>query len=304
MPRSPVPSYVLSGKDSFLAKYKIKDQEFEDAGLNWNDLETIFKDYSSWHRNLLDEAENIAANLRKCPAVHAVRSRVKNPEKLIEKIIRRSIEDGSPWASSRNYIEKAPDLIGVRAIYLFHEQWFSVDRYLRDNFSIRRRPAPTAYIQKPIPKRIRRAFDAAGLVIEKGKDGYQSVHYETYRKIVSKIIRIELQARTLHQEAWGEISHVTAYPYRKKVTLLVKSMGKLAGLTARADHFSTVIHYLTQLWDARVTGRDPSPELVNAYTESVQFLQTYYPEIVGELSKATSEFSIPKLDLSFEIPHV
>jgi GTP pyrophosphokinase len=290
------PSNRLLGKKDFLVKYKITNREFEKTDLKWPDLQAIFDDYSKLCNQLKENAEILAAELRQCPQIHATKSRTKKPESLIEKIIRKSVKNGSPWAFPSTYIRVVPDLIGIRGLYLFQEQWPIVDNFIRLNLSIKIKPM--AYIQKPIPARIRSAFIKAGCKVEIGKDGYQSVHYETRHKIGIHQIRVEIQTRTLYQEAWGEISHVIAYPYKQNVSLLVKSMTKLAKFTAKDDHFSSIIKGLSELYDARESNQQPDPEVHASYKELLDFLLINHPDTVGELAKASSEVSIEKVSSS------
>ena len=303
MPRH-APVHRLPPRDEFLVRYRISEQDYENTGLRWAELQSIFDDYHGWYDNLPKIAEGLSSILRRCPAVHVARCRAKNPEKLIAKIIRRSIEEESRWASRSNYVQVVPDLIGLRAIYLMNEQWPEVHRFIRANFPVRRNPKPTAYIQPPIPTRIRSAYENGGLKIKTGKHGYQSIHYEMRHQVGKYDVRIEIQARTLYQEAWGEISHVTAYPYRTRVALLTKSMLKLASLTAKADYFSSAVDKVAQLWDARTARRMPSSNLVDSYMELLDFLSDNHPEIAEGLRAASTEFSIGRVDETFRLPPV
>jgi ppGpp synthetase/RelA/SpoT-type nucleotidyltranferase len=288
----------LPGKANFLGKYRISAAEFDDSGLRWIDLQTIFADYSRWCAQLAPEAECLAAILRQCPEVHAAKSRAKKPESLIEKIIRKSVEKRAPWASPSNYVKVVPDLIGVRALHLIQAEWPAVNKFIRRTWPVKQRPKPVAYIQKPIPTRIRSTFAEGGCTVKIGEDGYQSVHYEMARQVGTHDIRVEVQARTLYQEAWGEISHVTAYPHRKDVVLLVKSMRKLAEVTIKADHFTSVIAGLSQLSDAIAARQRPSPQVVDAYVELLAFLLAHYPEVGAELAQASSIPSLERLAAS------
>ncbi len=108
----------LEAKAAFLQRFRISPSEFSASGLRWRDLEAIFADYSEWSNILPPQASSLAEMLRLCPEVHAAKSRVKKAENLIEKIIRRSIEENTPWANPRDYIDAVPDLIGLRALVL------------------------------------------------------------------------------------------------------------------------------------------------------------------------------------------
>ena len=302
MPPAPTQQHRLPGKAAFLAKYKISASEFRDTGLRWADLQAIFDDYSKLYEQLIPHVECLAAILRQCPAVHAAKSRVKKPESLVEKIVRRSVEKRSPWAAPFNYVKVVPDLMGIRALYLLQAQWPTVNTFIRRTLPIKLKPKPVSFIQTPIPSMIRSAFEAGGCTVKVGKDGYQSVHYEMIHQVGSRDIRVEVQARTLCQEAWGEISHITAYPYRKNVALLVRSMCKLSDLTVKADHFSSTVAVLSQIHDAIEAGHRPDPDAVDEYNRFLDFLMQHYADTGAELAQASSVRSLARLVTSLEVP--
>lgn len=302
MPPTPAQQHRPPAKAQFLAQYKISPAEFSDSGLRWADLQTIFADYSQWWAQIPHQAECLAATLRQCPEVHAVRSRAKKPDNLLEKIIRRSVKQGAPWATPSNYVKVVPDLVGIRAIHLLQAQWPAVNAFIRRTWPIKVRPKPIAYIQTPISAKIRSAFADGGCTVEIGQDGYQSVHYEMVHQVGSRNIRVEVQTRTLYQEAWGEISHVTAYPYRKGVALLVQSMCKLAEVTVKADHFSSAVAALSQLHDAMEARQRPDPQVLDLYNELLAFLMEHYAETSADLARASSVSSLDQLAASLEVP--
>lgn len=62
----------------------------------------------------------------KVPDVHSVRYRIKKLERVIEKIIRKRIEDPDRIIDLSNYTKVITDLIGIRALHLFKDNWQSI----------------------------------------------------------------------------------------------------------------------------------------------------------------------------------
>ncbi|MCY8297606.1 hypothetical protein MOC56_13925, partial [Bacillus inaquosorum] len=58
--------------------------------LDWSTLKEIYDDYLGSFNLLKSTGETIAGILRTHPNVHSVRMRIKDPEHLIEKLIRKS----------------------------------------------------------------------------------------------------------------------------------------------------------------------------------------------------------------------
>lgn len=87
---------MLNKKD-FLKKYPtVTDEKIKETKLSWFVLEAIHDDYVANHINSLDSlSQLITSELMKVDDAHSVRFRVKNAEHLIEKIIRKCLEDPS-----------------------------------------------------------------------------------------------------------------------------------------------------------------------------------------------------------------
>lgn len=142
------------------------------------------------------------------PAVHSVKSRVKDPDHLREKI-RRKWADGAIDAT--NFFSRINDGAGVRVLHLHSRQFETIHRatmahieqgywYLAE--------APVAYSWDPEATAF---FQGLGLRAETRETYYTSIHY-----VVKPHERVdltcEIQVRTLFEEVWGEIDHALNYP--------------------------------------------------------------------------------------------
>lgn len=204
---------MLNQRD-FFKKFNIKQSDWQKSGLQWADMKTIYQDYSLF-RNRLQPAELfIAESIKLGPSVHAVKSRVKDSDHLVEKIIRHSAIKKGPWANPNNYRSVVTDLIGVRALHLFKEEWICIHDYICDALKVRRKPKPVAYVRKGDPSKVIQQYKSKNCKIVKQDSGYTSVHYLIdFTPNVSDKYVAEIQVRTLFEEAWSEISHAVRYPY-------------------------------------------------------------------------------------------
>lgn len=84
---------MLICKNEFLKKYFIDEKEFENAKIDWSEIVAIYNDYLPRINDYERVAVFISESLRGAENVHSVKYRVKNPEHLIEKIIRKKSEN-------------------------------------------------------------------------------------------------------------------------------------------------------------------------------------------------------------------
>jgi ppGpp synthetase/RelA/SpoT-type nucleotidyltranferase len=284
-------------KGPFLRKFGFSLKDYASTGLRWSDLVAIFEDYCGRYAFLQKAADSMMGQISECPQVHAAKRRVKKPERLIEKIVRRSISEKRPWVTRSDYLRVVPDLIGLRALHLFDEEWPEIDSFIRGLWSIK--DPVEVYLQRENEIAVTlEMFEDDCCDIKRGKSGYKSVHYRTTVEVQKEKIEVEIQTRTLYQEAWGEISHVTAYPYKQDSISLGVPLMKLAGITAAADHLSSMVKDLGWLQDAGRAGQlaGKGYELRRRrLRENIAFLSSYDGKLVDDIVNRTMDFSIIKL---------
>ena len=156
-------------------------------------------------------------------SIHTILYRIKDESRLIEKIDqenKRPELDVTP-ITHKNFHERIGDIIGIRIICLRLSDIVKVEAYLE--FLVEENIFK--FIQEPDYKR------SFVLPIDPGKSipqninlqysGYSSIHYEVKLGDNSdageefKKIQIELQLRTILEEAWGEIDHKYRYAYSR-----------------------------------------------------------------------------------------
>ncbi|WP_035239514.1 GTP pyrophosphokinase [Desulfobacter vibrioformis] len=156
-------------------------------------------------------------------SIHTILYRIKGESRLIEKIDQEnacSDPDKAP-VTHKNFYERIGDIIGVRIICLRLSDIVKVEEYLE--FLVEEKILN--FLQDPDYKR---SFvlpiepgEAAPQDINLQYSGYSSIHYQVRlgensdAGDVFKKIQIELQLRTILEEAWGEIDHKYRYKYTR-----------------------------------------------------------------------------------------
>lgn len=262
-------------KEKFLEKYNITEELFLSAEISWNDLCDIYNDFLlnkfDKYEKIREEFVNmylkdINKNKRDTDEkvkVHSYLSRVKDPEHLIAKIIRKKQDNYSKYRKldKTNYEKFITDLIGIRCLVLFKADWTSfhnyimsqfdnnVDYYIKDSILDFDDNEDHFYIAEK-PKVHIRNGDARELydnllppdcVID-GKV-YRSVHYI----IKYKGVYLEIQVRTLFEEGWGEIDHAVVYPYFQDDKILKEYTELLNRLSGLADEMSGFFYRLKKI---------------------------------------------------------
>ena len=98
-------------KEDLLKKYNISEEFFEDADISWEDLECIYDDFlnkkSKKYAHILAEFQRSYLEDTEKAGIHSYRTRLKDAEHLIVKIIRKKKENNkncSSWSSISYHI--------------------------------------------------------------------------------------------------------------------------------------------------------------------------------------------------------
>jgi len=232
----------LISQKEFFQKYKIDQKEFKKTNLNWEDLDAIFQDYCNEVPQLEASAIYIFNKLMKTPNVHSVRYRIKDEEHVIEKIIRKRIKDPETIISLNNYKDELTDLIGIRALHLFKEEWLSIHDLITSTWELKQKPV--ANYREGDPSKYLEHFKELGCETKVHKFGYRSVHYIVETKPAKTKHFAEIQIRTIFEEAWSEIDHTIRYPYDQDNPIFGQFLLILNRLAGSADEMGTFILYL------------------------------------------------------------
>ena len=232
----------MINQEDFFLKYSINELAFKETGLNWTELENIYNDYFVFKEELETTAIMLFNKLMKSQKVHSVRYRIKDPEHLIEKIIRKKIESKESNLTIENYTEELTDLIGLRALHLFKEDWEVVNDFITATWNLKRKPL--ANYRKGDSEQIIRFFQEKGCEPKEHKYGYRSIHYIIETQPGKQKHYAEIQVRTIFEEAWAEIDHTIRYPYDLENPIFFQFLLILNRLSGSADEMGSFIQYL------------------------------------------------------------
>lgn len=232
----------LPNKVDFLKHYNIPEKEFEQANIKWEILQGIYSDYASNIKNLEATGTSMMGLLRYINEVHSLKMRIKDPEHLIEKIIRKRIKDPKREFTLENYQEQITDLIGIRALHLFKDEWKPIHDKIMDTWALQEKPK--AYVREGDSKELQESFVDNGLEVAFHENGYRSLHYILKCQPTKHLVFVELQVRTLFEEGWSEIDHQIRYPYFKDDLLLSRYLDPFNRLAGSADEMGSFIKIL------------------------------------------------------------
>lgn len=235
---------------SFLKRNHIEEiypkAEKVDNGL-WSVLQDIGVSYTEYAKNYDAIAQRLLLEILKDKnikdKIHSARYRIKDKESLQAKIVRKKADLSKVVSEdyekekyrnldASNYYKIVTDLIGFRIIVRYREQWLDVHNwifekyYKGDEFFIKNHiedyqssVAVPFMAEKPkiyYRNRQERAFyeqigrDFYELI--ESDEGYNSIHYIV--NIDGKYI--EIQVRTIFDEAWSECTHDIVYKNKNK----------------------------------------------------------------------------------------
>ena len=230
-------------QEQFFEKYNIDSTQFQENDISWTSLLQIYEDYSIYREKLEPTADYIANTLRKHSAAHTVRSRVKDPEHLIDKIIRkifREKENNNDYnITIDNYKSEITDLIGIRVLHLYKEQAVAIDKYIRELWTLKERC--TINYRKGDYSNSDEHEENELFKFKVHEAGYRSWHYLVSSQATKHEHIAEIQVRTIFEEGWSEIDHQLRYPNNINNHQLTKQLLVLNRVAGSADEMATAI---------------------------------------------------------------
>lgn len=231
-------------QSEFFDRYSLSKKEFRTTGLKWADLVAIHDLHAEQCETLRNTGEYAASRLRSLPAVHSVRMRVKEPEHVVEKIIRKTVARPSLKITPKNYTKKLTDLVGLRALHLFKGDWLAIHDFVKKTWDLKE--VPRANVRRGDSTQLLDGYRKAECRVVEHRFGYRSVHYLLRAQPARSEEVLELQVRTIFEEAWSEIDHRVRYPAQASPAVLNEYLVMFNRYAGSADEMGT---YLKSLQD-------------------------------------------------------
>lgn len=234
-------------KEEFLKKYHLSEDILIRNKIEWDVIIGIYNDFNQF-RNLYEtQSDFIASTLRNHEKIHSVKSRVKDPEHLIEKIIRKTPNRQDKYGAEfqftiENYKNEITDLIGVRAIHIFKEDWEIIHNLIMEIWNV---SEITANVREGDDTQ---RFEELNIQIHSRKSGYRSVHYLIESFPTNQKVVAEIQVRTIFEEGYGEIDHQLRYFHDEIPEVLALNLLLLNRMTGSSDEMASMINLLNRSW--------------------------------------------------------
>ncbi|MCI5628601.1 MAG: RelA/SpoT domain-containing protein [Clostridium sp.] len=235
----------MISKKQFLDTYNINESELKEFNIDWQDLKAIHDDFLECRKSYETQADLIANILRGQPKVHSVKTRIKDMRHLIEKLIRKTPNRREKYGEDfkftvDNYKDEITDLLGIRVIHIFKEDWEEIHNFITSMWNVREIVANVR--EGDTTKK----FDEQGIAVRSRPSGYRSVHYLIESYPTNKKLITEVQVRTIFEEGYGEIDHQLRYSHEDIPELLGQNLMLLNRIAGSSDEMASLINMLSQ----------------------------------------------------------
>lgn len=266
--------------NDFLNRNNISEEDFNKSKIKWEDLLKIGISHSARMSYLKETAVLLSSMLQQGNEVHSVRWRIKDPEHLMAKIIRKKIEGACKYndISEENYHSIITDLIGIRVLHLFKRDWQGIHKLIHSMWKLAEKPV--IYIRDGDDSELK-VFQETDCLVKVHKAGYRSVHYIINTRPMKDEIFTEIQVRTIFEEAWSEIDHRVRYPNfsdNQLINYFLMIFNRFAG---SADEMGTFVLDLRDAMELLEFSKIEISKIENEKKESLYKID----ELITKLSK-------------------
>lgn len=298
---------LLMSADELYERCSIQPKDVAASGLCWEELAAIYEHHSGRSGQLNTVGNYVLDMIRGVPAVHSIRMRVKSSSHLIRKVLRKRREPDLRDICYANYLDEVTDLIGIRALHLYKEDWKPIHAFIGSTWELVEKPI--AYIRAGDLQTWQEEFADNGCELRVHPRNYRSVHYLIRSSPSKEQVVVEIQVRTLFEEAWSEIDHRINYPESvpfPTVAFFLEVFNRLAGT---ADEMGTFLQALVADLNARdiaslqvANERDAALTKVEELVSKLEITEGKREELQKELSTLRSSTPAPeKVPTSFTI---
>ncbi|MCH1959656.1 RelA/SpoT domain-containing protein [Romboutsia hominis] len=238
----------MINKTDFLNSYNISEDFLIENSINWNNLVDIYEDFKNYRKSYETQAELIANILRAHKKVHSVKTRVKDEEHLLEKVIRKTPDRRKKYGEDfnftvSNYKQEITDLLGIRVIHIFKEDWEEIHDFISLMWSVNEIVANVREGDNT------KQFEELGIEVCSRISGYRSVHYLIESYPTTQRVISEIQVRTIFEEGYGEIDHQLRYSLSEIPELLEQNLMLLNRIAGSSDEMASLINMLSKSFD-------------------------------------------------------
>lgn len=307
----------MRDKGEFLKKNGISEKFEELEKYNpdlWEELLKIDEVYSEKKDFLEGVLQGFLSSIGYSAHIHSIRYRIKSPDSLLVKIIEKKFENANKEGkynkiTADNYFKILTDLIGVRIIIRYRYEWQEIhkliwNKYYKEGKSylldyekdyvhgggVFIAEKPIVYYRHGEEKKNYEIFGRDVFDIKLSDIGYSSIHY-----IVNYNGEyIELQVRTIYDEAWSECDHDFVYKLNAcpKKLVLKRCSKMLSDVTGVADGLSTFIrdYFTDEVFNQNENRKNAAVESMTVKNLNDKPMQ--YKKVSIDINKVSDVFEI------------
>lgn len=239
--------------EMFLRTHSYSAKEWEDSGLSWDTLKAIAEDHARRIEDCATAGRAVREKLERCSAIHTIKMRVKSPESVAEKVLRKRLLAPDRDFSLATYRSEVTDLVGIRCLHLFKGQWEEIHKYVAQSFALKESPVMYHHRgdQVDTPH-----CDRLGVLPKVHGKGYRSVHYLLEVVPLKEPVNVEIQVRTQAEDLWSEVDHRARYSRTTEPPAHeAQALDLLNVFTAAADGLVSYVQQLRRV-TAEMEARD------------------------------------------------
>lgn len=251
---------IRTNPEDFLRRYKVAEL-FPKCKVTWDTLMEIGDDYETkcygegrksqeYQGEYFEIIQSHIVKIASFENVHSYRFRIKKTGSLLAKIIRKSVERDSDDYTVANYFNKITDLLGLRILYVFKEDYWSVHQQVMTEYENQLAQDISVKLKKGDDRKMyAQLLQQYSNVRVDENETYRSIHYTIYAKTndINTYPRVEIQTRTLFEEGWSEINHKLVYKQNAGSRELKKTSDLLSSMVGACDSIGTL---MTMFYDA------------------------------------------------------
>ena len=228
---------IKHDQKKFLLEYGIETQ-FNESDLDWDCLMRIATHFDEVRPDYEEIALGYVKAISNFDLIHSVKYRVKKVDSLLKKIITKSsdgLEDIEP-INEENYMRLITDLIGVRVLYVFKRDYLAIHKQLMKAYDAQRTEDVHIKLKAGDDRKIYSGIKKPKPVFDENSV-YRSIHYTLRATEKTDSPRVEIQTRTVFEEAWSEINHKLVYKNEdsSEYLFLMQASRILSSLTGDCD---------------------------------------------------------------------
>ena len=251
---------IRANQEEFLRQYEVVEL-FPKCKVTWDTLMEIGDDYETkcygkgrddqkYQGEYFEIIQSHIAKIASFGNVHSYRFRIKKTGSLLAKIIRKSVEREDCNYTVTNYFNKITDLLGLRILYVFKEDYWSVHQQIMAEYEKQLAQDISIKLKKGDDREMyaRLLKEYSNVRIDENET-YRSIHYTIYAKTnnINEYPRVEIQTRTVFEEGWSEINHKLVYKQSAGSRELKKTSDLLSSMVGACDSIGTL---MTMFYDA------------------------------------------------------